>query len=103
MREARRPYLAAIGFVRAIRYQIHAKFSLRRLNSAIDLAGRHMEAFRIKFEMVDQSLHRTLHLRTRRRYRLPVLSGNGSLAVRRGKPSNALLHNLDRLTHLLQA
>src|ERR1019366_9964331 len=61
MREARRPDLATIGLIGAIRDEIDTEFSLGSLDRAIDFAGRHMETFGIELEVMDQRLHRTLH------------------------------------------
>src|ERR1700732_4286288 len=49
--EGRRPDLAAIWLIGAVRDEINAELSFRRLDRAIDFAGRHMKAFRIKLEV----------------------------------------------------
>src|ERR1700724_2339496 len=82
-REARRPDLAAIWLIGAIRDEINAELSFRRLDRALDFAGRHMEAFRIKLEVMDQSLHRALHFRAGRRHHLAIPGDDRPLAIGR--------------------
>ena len=62
VQKARRPYLAAIGFIRTICHQIHPKLTLWRFNRRIDFALGHMEALGVKFEVMNQSFHRLFHL-----------------------------------------
>src|SRR5262245_15525206 len=45
MRKARRPDLAAVGPVAAIRHQIDTELTLGRLDGGVDLAGGNVEAF----------------------------------------------------------
>src|ERR1700726_1335326 len=80
MREARRPDLAAIRLFGAVRDEIDAEFSLRRLDRAIDFAGRHMEAFGVELEVMNQRLHRTLHFRAGGRHDLAILRRDWPLA-----------------------
>src|SRR5215467_8152244 len=56
MREARRADLALVGLVAAVSDEIHAELALGRLDRGIDLASRHMEAFGVEFEVMDQRL-----------------------------------------------
>jgi hypothetical protein len=72
MRKARRADLAAIGLVGAVGHQIDAELALRRLDRGIDLAGRHVEAFGVELEVMDQRFHRALHLAALRRHDLAV-------------------------------
>ena len=62
MQEPRRADLAAVGAVGAVGHQIDAEFALRGLDRRINLARRHVEAFGIKLEVMDQRFHRGLHL-----------------------------------------
>src|SRR5258706_10837167 len=86
MRKAGRADLASVGLVGAVGDQIHAELALRRLDRSVDFAGRHMEALRVKLEMMDQRLHRALHLAPARREDLVVLDRDGSLAIRGTEP-----------------
>ena len=60
--EARRPDLAAIGPVGAVRDEIDAELALRRLDRRVGLARRHVIAFGVELEVMDQRFHRLLHL-----------------------------------------
>src|SRR5437016_11356542 len=57
MRERRRPDLALIGPVGAVRHQIDAELALGRLDRGIDLASGHAMALAVELEMVDGRLH----------------------------------------------
>src|SRR5262249_6665841 len=52
MGERRRPDLALVGPVGAVRDQVDAKFTLGRLDRSVDLAGGHVMALAIELEMV---------------------------------------------------
>mmetsp|Transcript_17972 Transcript_17972/g.55975 ORF Transcript_17972/g.55975 Transcript_17972/m.55975 type:complete len:430 (-) Transcript_17972:116-1405(-) len=74
-----------------------AKLALGRLDARIRLAGGHGHALRVVLEVVDERLHRVLHLLARRR---------GDLAVVRFDqaglhPVEALRDDAQRLAHLL--
>src|SRR3984893_10163660 len=103
MCEAGRPDLAAIWLIGGIRDDITAERSFRRLDRAIDFAGRHMEAFGVKLEEIDQSFHRTLHFRAGGGHDLAILRRDRPLALRSGELFDALLHDFDRLAHLFHA
>src|SRR5262245_26250671 len=62
MREARRADLALVRLVGAVGDQIDAELALGRLDRGVDLAGRHVEALGVELEVMDQRLHRLLHL-----------------------------------------
>src|SRR5277367_3132971 len=62
MREAGRAKFDAVGLVRAVGYQINAELALGRLDRRIDLACRDLVALGIELEVMDQRLHRPLHL-----------------------------------------
>src|SRR6266404_1308085 len=99
MRKAGRADLAFVGLVGAVGDQIHAELALRRLDRGVDFAGRHMEALGVKLEMMDQCLHRALHLAPARREDLVVLDGDGSLPVGGTQLRDALLHDARGLAH----
>src|SRR5690606_33338760 len=80
-----------------------AELALGRLDGRINLAGRHVIAFRVELEMVDERFHRTLHGSTLWRNDLAVLVRNGSDAVLAEQTLHALPHDLGRLAHLLHA
>ena len=103
MGEARRPDLALIGLIRPVRDQINAEFPFWRLDGCVSLAGRHVIAFSIELEVVDERFHRALHLAPLRRHDLVVEHRNRPLPFRRTKLLDALLHDRDRLAHLLHA
>src|SRR5213075_198316 len=67
VRETRRSDLAAIGFVGAVRDQVDAELALGRLDRSVGLAGRHLVALGVELEVMDQGLHRVLHLAAARR------------------------------------
>src|SRR5258706_4395836 len=58
-----------------------------------------MEALGVKLEMMDQRLHRALHLAPARREDLVVLDGDGSLAIGGTQLRDALLHDARGLAH----
>src|SRR5258705_4492670 len=99
MRKAGGADLAFVGLVGAVGDQIDAELALRRLDRGIDFAGRHMEALGVKLEVMDQRLHRTLHLAPARREDLVVLDGDGSLPVGGTQLRDALLHDARGLAH----
>src|SRR6266404_5148180 len=78
MGERRRPDLAPVGPVGAVRHQVDAELALGRLDRGVDLAGGHVMALAVELEMVDGRLHRALHLGAQRRHDLVVLDGNRS-------------------------
>jgi two-component system, NtrC family, sensor kinase len=57
MRERRRPDLALIGPVGAVRHQIDAELALGRLDRRVDLASGHVIALTVELEVVDGRLH----------------------------------------------
>src|SRR5258705_8399801 len=99
MRKAGRADLAFVGLVGAVGDQIHAELALRRLDRGVDLAGRHMEALGIKLEMMDQRLHRALHLAPAWREDLVVLDGDRPLSVGGTQLLHSLLHHSRRFCH----
>src|SRR3954451_12574503 len=103
MGEARRADLALVGLVAAVGDQVDAELALRRLDRSIDLAGRHVHAFGIELEVMDQRFHRALHLAAARRRDLVVLDDDRALAVRRAHLCDALLHDAHGLAHLFHA
>src|SRR5258705_8893224 len=81
MRKTRRADLAFVRLVAAIGDQIDAELALRRLDRGVDLAGWHVKAFGVELEVMDQRLHRALHLSPARRENLVILNRNRSLPV----------------------
>src|SRR6202140_4333176 len=103
MRKTRRADLAFVGLVGAVGDQVDAELALRRLDRGVNLAGRHMEAFGIELEVVDQRFHRALHLAAPRRRDLVVFDNDRPLAVGSAQFRDALLHDAHGLAHLLHA
>mmetsp|Transcript_4758 Transcript_4758/g.11747 ORF Transcript_4758/g.11747 Transcript_4758/m.11747 type:complete len:443 (+) Transcript_4758:85-1413(+) len=97
--ETRRANSAPVRTVRAIRHQVHAKLALWRLHRRVRLAWRHVESLGVQLEVVDQALHRVLHLRARRRRHLAVVRLDHPL----GHLVQALHDDSDALPHLLHA
>ena len=104
MGEARRLDLAAVGLVGAVGDQIDAELALRRLDRRVNLAGRHVIALGVELEVMDERLHRALHLAALRRHDLAVI-GRDRAPCRSALVQlvDALLHDADRLAHLLHA
>mmetsp|Transcript_18312 Transcript_18312/g.29274 ORF Transcript_18312/g.29274 Transcript_18312/m.29274 type:complete len:384 (-) Transcript_18312:3287-4438(-) len=100
MREAGGADFAAVGFVGPVRHQIDAELALGGLDRDIDLARRHMEPFGIKLEVVDQALHRRLHVRARGRRDLAPGQNVTRTVAQLG---NGLFDNAHRLAHLFHA
>src|SRR4029079_2231786 len=63
----------------------------------------HVHAFGVKLEVMDQRLHRTLHLATAGRRDLVVVDDNRAPPVRRAEFRDALPHDAHRLSHLFHA
>ena len=103
MREARRAELAAVGLVGAVGDQIDAELALRRLDGGVNLAGRHVVAFGVELEVVDQRFHRALHRAALRRHDLAVDDWTPGRLVLAEQPVDALAHDLGRLAHLFHA
>ena len=76
VRKRRRADLAAIGFVRTIAHQIDAELPLGAFGRDIDLARRHVEAFGVELEVMDQRFHRLLHFAALGRCDLAVVAGD---------------------------
>src|SRR5205807_1961701 len=57
MSEAWRPNLAAIRLVGPVGDEVDTELTLGRLDSCVNLAGRHVIAFCVEFEVMDQRLH----------------------------------------------
>jgi hypothetical protein len=70
------PDLALVRPIGAIGDKIDAELALGRLRRGIDLAGGHMVALAIEFEIVDGRLHRALHFGAQWRDDLVVFDGN---------------------------
>src|SRR6185437_9943820 len=103
VREARRADLALVRLVGAVGDEIDAELALRRLDRRVNLAGRHVIAFGVELEVMDERFHRALHLAARGRHDLVVVDRHASLPFRRAQLLDALLHDLRRLAHLLHA
>ena len=73
MGKAGRPDLAFVGLVGAVGDEIDAELALGRLDRGIDLAGRHVEAFGVELEVMDERFHRALHLGALGRHDLVVV------------------------------
>ena len=72
MRKARRADFALVRLVGAVGDQIDAELALRRLDRGIHLAGRHVIALGVELEVMDERLHRALHLAALGRHDLVV-------------------------------
>ena len=103
VREAGRADLALVGLVGAVGDQIDAELALGRLDRGVDLARRHVEALGVELEMMDERLHRALHLGALGRHDLVVVDRDRPLPFRRAQLLQALLHDADGLAHLLHA
>src|SRR5689334_4846182 len=91
MRKARRADLALVGLVGAVGDKVDAELALRRFHGGIDLAGRHMNAFGIELEMMDERFHRALHLAAAGRRDLVVLDHDRPLPFGFAELLDALL------------
>ena len=103
MGETRRADFAFVRLVAAVGDQIDAELALGRFDRGIDFAGRHLEAFGVELEVMDQAFHRALHLFAPGRHDLVVVDRDPALAVGRVQLFDALLHDADRLAHLFHA
>src|SRR5258707_2237137 len=103
MRERRRPDLALVGPVGAVRHQVDAELALGCLDRGVDLAGGHVMALAVELEMVNGGLHRALHFSARRRNDLVVSDSNRSPTFGQAQLLQALFHDAHRLAHLLHA
>src|SRR6187402_889687 len=99
MAEGGRADLAAIRLVAAVADEEHAEFALGAFGRDIDLARRHVKAFGVELEVVDQRFHRLLHLAALGRHDLAVEAGYLAL----GHFGEALLHDAHGLAHFLDA
>src|SRR3954454_12784525 len=103
MREAWRADLALVGFVGAVGHQVDTELALRRLDRGVDFPGGNVKAFGIELEVMDQRLHRTLHLTAPWRNDLVVLDHDRSLTLRGAQLLDALLYYPHGLAHFLHA
>ena len=103
-RDARssRPDLAAIRLVGAVAHQIDAELALGRFDRRIDFARRYVEAFGIELEMWISASIELLHLAALAAAQSCGSSTGPGPAVGRIQLA-ALLHDTDRLAHLLHA
>src|SRR5262245_24282421 len=101
VRKARRPDLAAIGPIGAVRHEIDAELAFRRLDRGVNLPRGHVVSLGIELEVVDERLHRGFHLAAARRHHLVVFDRDRSLLG--DEPFATLLHDAHRLTHLIHA
>ena len=62
-----------------------------------------METLGVELEVVDKRFHRALHVAPRRRHDLAVGGGDRALPLGGAQLRQALLHDADRLAHLLHA
>src|SRR6201996_7335499 len=99
MREARRPDLAPVRAIGAVRDEVDGKLALWRFHRRIGRTRRDMKAFGEELEVMDERFHRTLHLGPLRRRELVVLDAYGP----RSHLFKALPHDLHALPHLLNA
>jgi hypothetical protein len=79
VRIAGRADLAAVRLVRAVRHQVHAELALRRFDGGVDSPFRHVVAFGVELEVMDQRFHRALHLAALGRHDLAVGGRTGPL------------------------
>ena len=68
VRETGRANFYPVGFVGAVGNHVHAKLALGGLDRGVNLTCGNMEAFGVKLEVVDQALHRGLHVAALRSY-----------------------------------
>ena len=101
MGKSRCSQLAAERLVGAVGNQVAGEFALRRFHRRIGFTGGHAIAFGEQLEVMDEGLHRFLHLLTLRRRDLVVLHDH---RTRIGpQPGHALLDDAIGLAHLLDA
>src|SRR5215468_4388564 len=103
MGEARSTDFALVRLVGAVGDEVHAELALRCLDGGINLPGWHVVAFGVELEMMDQGLHRALHICALRRRDLVVRNVHEPLPFGRAQLLDALAHDADRLAHLLHA
>src|SRR5262249_28650537 len=94
---------ALVRLVGAVSDEIDAELALRGLDRGINLTGRYVITLGVKLEMMDQRLHRALHLGALRRHDLVVGDAYRSLPFGRAHLADALAHDADRLAHLFHA
>src|SRR5690625_4093580 len=99
MREARRTNLALVGTIGAIGDEEDGKFTLGSLHGRVGLSRRHVIALGVELEVVDQRLHRTLHLAAPGRGNLLILHHHRALR----HLFDALPDDAHRLAHFLHA
>ena len=99
VRKARGLDLATVRLVAAVRDEVHAELPLGRLHAGVGLALRHVVALREELEVVDEALHRLLHVGARGRRYLAVVR----LDRARRHVLEALRDDAQRLPELLGA
>src|SRR5215831_5012012 len=103
VRERRRANLAFVRPVGAVGHEIDPELTLGRLDGGIYFASRNPVAFSVKLEMMNECLHRALHLGAARGHDLAINEMGRTLPVRRPQLGNTLFHDADRLAHLFHA
>ena len=99
MSEAGCSDVAFVGTTAAVRDDVDAHLALGRLDGRVRLAGRHLEALGEELEVMDERLHRVLHLGASRRHHLVVVGPH----LARRHLVQALLDDAQALSHLLHA
>src|SRR5262249_8301717 len=79
------------------------QLTLGRLDGGIYFASRNPVAFSVKLEVMNERLHRALHLGAARGHDLGINEMGRTLPVRRPQLGNTLFHDADRLAHLFHA
>src|SRR5262249_25374649 len=97
VRERRRANLASVWPVGAVGHQIDPELTLGRFDGGIYFASRNPVAFSVKLEVMNERLHRALHLGAARGNDLGI-NEMGSTQL-----GNTLFHDADRLAHLFHA
>src|SRR5215467_6927495 len=103
VRERRCANLAFVRPVGAVGHQIDPELTLGRLDGGIYFASRNPVAFSVKLEVMNERLHRALHLGAARGHDLGINKVRRALPIRCAQLGNALLHDTHRLAHLFHA
>src|SRR5262249_647288 len=99
--KARESCICTAGWCRRTRDR--PQLTLGRLDGGIYFASRNPVAFSVKLEVMNERLHRALHLGAARGHDLGINEMGRTLPVRRPQLGNTLFHDADRLAHLFHA
>src|SRR5260370_3337779 len=95
--------LTLVRSVGAVGDEVAPKLALRRRDRRIYPPSRHTEAFGVELKMMDERLHGALHDFAPGRHDLVVRDAHRALPFGQPQLLQALLHDANRLPHLLHA